>query len=179
MKQLIVSIQPDLVEPASTRSLDDTLEVTSYNVGGMQLETPEGIHYHLQLTNTGEGIVLSGDASCAATTPCARCLEPAQVDVAGQVEGYYVFEEASEAEGYEADEFELVSPEGEFDIAPAIMAAIVHATPYIIVCEEECKGLCPRCGANLNEGPCECDQADEIDPLNPFAVLKDLKFEDE
>lgn len=179
MQQLDVSIQPDLVEPASTRSLEGTLEVSSYNVGGIELETPKGISYQLQLTNTGEGIVLSGDASCLATTPCARCLEPARVEVEGPVEGYYLLEDAESAEGYESDEFEVVDEEGSFDIAPAIMAAIIHATPYIILCSDDCKGLCPSCGANLNEGPCDCGHDDDIDPLNPFAALKDLTFEDE
>lgn len=178
MQQSIVSIQPDLVEPASTRSLDGTLDVTSYNVGGMQLEVPGGIQYHLQLTNTGEGIVLSGEASCTAMTPCARCLEPAQVYVTGEVEGYYLLEEASEIEGYESDEFEVVSEDDTIDIAPAIMAAIVYATPYIILCKDDCKGLCVTCGANLNEGPCDCDPDNEIDPLNPFVALSGLTFDD-
>lgn len=179
MQQIIVSIEPDLVEPASTRSLNGTLDAASYQVGGMQLETPEGIRYELQLANTGEGIVLSGDASCHAVTPCARCLEPAEVEVSGPVEGYYLLEEADEAEGFEADEFEVVSPDGSFDITPAIIAALVHATPYVILCQDDCKGLCPKCGANLNEGSCACDQDDDIDPLNPFAALKNLSFEDE
>lgn len=178
MEQLIISIQPDLVEPAATRSLEGTLDVASYNVGGMQLDVPEGIKYNLQLTNTGEGIVLSGDASCAATTSCARCLEAAQVDIVGDVEGYYLLDAVEDVEGYEADEFENVSKGGDFDIAPAIMAAIVHATPFIILCQDDCKGLCPTCGANLNEGPCDCDHENAIDPLNPFAALKDLTFDD-
>lgn len=178
MEQLIISIQPDLVEPAATRSLEGTLDVSSYNMGGMHLEIPEGIEYKLQLTNTGEGIVLSGEASCVATTPCARCLETARIDVIGSVEGYYLLEASDEAEGYEADEFDVVSQEGTFDIAPAIMAAIVHATPFIVLCQDDCKGLCPTCGANLNEGPCDCDRESEIDPLNPFAALKDLMFDD-
>ena len=60
MQQLIVSIHPDLAEPASTRFIEGTLDVTSYHVGGMDLQTPDGIQYHLQLTNTGEGVLLSG-----------------------------------------------------------------------------------------------------------------------
>jgi uncharacterized protein len=47
------------------------------------------------------------------------------------------------------------------------------------LCEEDCKGLCPTCGADLNEGPCACDSSDDIDPDNPFAVLRNLKFNEE
>lgn len=179
MQQLVVSIHPDLVEPASTRFLEGTLDEISYRVGGMDLETPDGIQYQLQLTNTGEGIVLSGEASCTAITPCTRCLVPTRIEVSGAVEGYYLLEASEDVDGYEDDEFEVIGADGSFDIAPAIIAALVHATPYVVLCKEDCAGLCPHCGADLNEGPCACNQEDEIDPTNPFAVLKDLKLEDE
>lgn len=179
MQQLVVSIHPDLVEPASTRFLEGTLDETSYRVGGMDLKTPDGIQYQLQLTNTGEGIVLSGEASCAAITPCTRCLTPTRIEVSGAVEGYYLLEASEDVDGYEDDEFEVIGADGSFDIAPAIIAALVYATPYVVLCKEDCAGLCPHCGADLNEGPCSCNQEDEIDPTNPFAVLKDLKLEDE
>ena len=55
----------------------------------------------------------------------------------------------------------------------------MYATPFVILCKEDCKGLCPTCGADLNEGPCACDSSDDIDPDNPFAVLKNLKFNEE
>ena len=126
MQQLIVSIHPDLAEPASTRFIEGTLDVTSYHVGG-----------------------------------------------------YYLLEPVEDIDGYEHDEFEVIDADGSFDIAPAVIAALVYATPYVILCKEDCAGLCPRCGADLNEGPCSCGETDEIDPLNPFAVLKDLEFGDE
>ena len=179
MQQLIVSIYPDLTEPASMRPLEGALDVSSYNVGGMKLDTPHGVRYDLQLTNTGEGILLSGEVRCSATTPCARCLKPTTIEVVGNVEGYYLLEPAQSIEGFEEDEFDLCEPDGSFDIAPAIIAAIVHETPYVVLCEEDCAGLCPTCGADLNEGPCGCDAQDEVDPLNPFAVLKNLSFDDE
>lgn len=179
MQQLMVSIQPDLLEPASTRHMEGTLDVDAYSVGALELTLSGGIHYNIELTNTGEGIVLSGEANCSATTPCARCLKPAHIDIVGEVEGYYLLEGAEVLEGYEDDEFEVIEPDGSFDIAPAILAALVHATPYVILCDEDCAGLCPTCGADLNDGPCSCAQDDAPDPMSPFAVLKDLEFDDE
>lgn len=180
MEPFIVSIYPELTEPASMHTLDGTLPLSSYHVGGMRLETPEGVEYHLQLTNTGEGVVLAGKVSCSALGECARCLAPAKLDIEGDVEGYYLLEPAEEMEDYEQDEFECVDEGGNFDIAPAIEAALVYATPYVVLCKEDCAGLCPTCGADLNEGPCSCSDEEEIDPLNPFAVLKNLDLgEDE
>lgn len=178
MIELIVSAYPELAEAASTHALEGTLDVPSYAVGGMELQTPQGIHYDLQFTNTGEGILLAGTASCTAATECARCLAPATIEVSGDVEGYYLLEPAQDVEGYEDDEFDVAGPDGSFDVAPAIMAAVVHATPYVVLCRDDCAGLCPHCGADLNEGACACDADDEVDPLNPFAVLKNLKLDD-
>lgn len=179
MQQLLVSVQPDLVEPASVRPLKGVLDIDSFTVGGMDLTIAGGVHYDLLLTNTGEGILLTGTASCDAATSCARCLDPTSLELSGDVEGYYVLEEDSGVEGYEDDEFEFASPDGTFDIAPAILAALVHATPFVVLCEDDCAGLCAKCGANLNDGPCACEDDDGIDPASPFAVLKGIDFSDD
>lgn len=179
MDELIVEVYPQLAEVASVKSIDGTLAMDSYAVGGMQFETPHGVAYHVELTNTGEGIVLAGSVSCQATTACTRCLKPVEIDVEGEAEGYYLLEPAQEAEGYAQDEFECVSPEGTFDITDALHAALVYATPFVILCKEDCAGLCPTCGADLNEGPCDCEVAAEDDEDNPFAVLKNLKFDND
>lgn len=178
MQQLNVSIYPDLTEAASIRSFKGVLDDASYKVGGVEFLLPDGIQYNLELTNTGEGVFLSGQANCTAITSCARCLAPAQIEVLGDVEGYYLLEAASSVDGYEDDEFEVIAEGGTFDIAPAIVAALVHATPFVVLCKDDCAGICPQCGADLNLEPCDCNTDGSVDELNPFAALKDLKFED-
>ena len=178
MDELIIDAYPQLAEVASRKTLDGVLDMAAYNVGGMELETPHGVSYHAELTNTGEGIVLAGTVSCTANTLCARCLKPVDIAVEGEIEGYYLLEAAEDVEGYEHDEFECISQDGTFDIAPALHAALVYSTPFVVLCKEDCAGLCPTCGADLNEGPCACAENDEDDDDNPFAVLKNLKFDD-
>lgn len=177
MQQLLQSIYPELAELGGSRTLTGVLDEPSYNVGGMELQTPAGISYDLTLSNTGEAILLRGSASAAGTTECARCLEPATVDVEAEIQGYFLLNPEDISEGYEEDEVDVVNKKGDFDIAPNIMAAICYATPFVILCKDDCKGLCPTCGANLNEGTCNC--ADQPDPLNPFAALAGLSFDDD
>ena len=179
MKPLIIEAYPELSELGAFRVLKGTLDETSYKRGAEVLETPEGIFYDLTLTNTGEGILLSGTASCTAQASCARCLAPATLEISGDVEGYYSLEPVDTLEGYEQDEFDCLDEDGKFDAAGPIEAALVYATPFVILCKEDCKGLCPTCGADLNEGPCACDSSDDIDPDNPFAVLKNLTLNEE
>jgi uncharacterized protein len=57
------------------------------------------------------------------------------------------------------------------DLAEAIREYALLEMPMQVFCREDCKGLCPTCGADLNEGPCDCrnDEGDER-----FAALKSL-----
>ena len=62
------------------------------------------------------------------------------------------------------------------------MAALLLEIPLIPLCDDDCKGLCSTCGANLNEGPCGCAPGDDADfemAKNPFAALAGFEFSDE
>ena len=59
---------------------------------------------------------------------------------------------------------------GEVDLEEVFTTAFVLAMEPKHVCSEDCKGLCPHCGADLNEGPCQCRP--EVDPR--LAVLAQL-----
>ena len=75
------------------------------------------------------------------------------------------------------DEFDVLPADKVIDLEPLITAALLLEFPLIPLCDEECKGLCPQCGANLNEGLCGCEPAadDDDDMLpNPFAAPADF-----
>lgn len=176
MDPFIIDMPEELGQLSGMHVLSGTLPETSYAAGAEVFETPQGIDYELTLTNTGEGILLQGTAHAQANGRCARCLAPVELEVSGSVEGYYLLEHADQAEGYERDEFDYVGDDGTIDLSGPLEAAIVYGTPYVVVCREDCKGLCPRCGADLNEGPCGCADEDAADDDNPFAALKNLHF---
>lgn len=178
MEPFVIELPDEVKQLIGMHSFNGTLKEAFYNSGSEKFETPDGIDYNLTLTNTGEGILLQGTASARAVGRCARCLEPVTLDISGDVEGYYLLEPADEVEGYERDEFDFVGDGGTIDLAGPIEAAIVYATPYVVLCKEDCKGLCPQCGANLNEGPCGCQNETDIDEDNPFAALKALHFDE-
>lgn len=58
------------------------------------------------------------------------------------------------------------------DATKAVCDEIALSMPISLLCKQDCKGLCPKCGANLNETQCDCDTTRE----NAFAALKNLKF---
>lgn len=175
MKEFTVSTRPELAATGASRVLAGILPEEGYTFGDMELSTPAGIAYDLVLSNTGEAFTLTGTIAARAETQCARCLERAVLDVKGEVSGYYLADAQADAEGLEADEFAYVADDGTIDIAPALLAGLCFATPFIVLCKDDCKGLCPRCGANLNDDPGHAHD-DGPDPGNPFAVLKNLKL---
>ena len=68
------------------------------------------------------------------------------------------------------------------DLSYAIADAVVMDTPFVVLCRPDCAGLCPTCGANLNEASCTCADKLEDDyaasDSNPFAALKNLKLDE-
>lgn len=118
-----------------------------------------------RMTHGGYALRLRFTAALAG--PCMRCLEPGALAVTVDAR------EVDQAGGGE----ELSSPyvEGEeLDLAAWARDAYALALPNQILCREDCAGLCPECGANLNEDP---DHAHEQSPDPRWAKLRELRFE--
>lgn len=179
MEPFVIDLLPELKEPGDTLERTGNLPLASYMVGGNTYQLPQGVDYDIILTHTGEGVLLTGMARAQAQGECSRCLDPAKFNIAGEIEGYYLFEEPDPEFEMEDDEYELISDENTVDISGPLEAALVFETPFVLLCKEDCKGLCPTCGANLNREKCTCSKDPADDPMNPFAVLKNLKLEDD
>ena len=110
---------------------------------------------------------------------CSRCLEPFRLPVATEFDLRYVprVENAGEGEReVEEDDLSTAFYDGdEIDLAQLIMEQFQLALPMKPLCRDDCKGLCPHCGTNLNTGACDCSQKWE-DPR--FAALKAMKRTD-
>ncbi len=175
-------IDERLAEAGCTIPLKGHVDLTSYELGGRSFDCPKGLDYDLMLTNAGEGILVTGLATVRATTACDRCLEPATLDISAEVDEYFLFEEPEVEQGDDDDEidFSLVSEDNTIDVSEPIMAAVLTETPFVVLCREDCKGLCPTCGANLNDGPCGCEDKREQERLeeSPFSKLRGLKLDD-
>lgn len=165
--------------PGDSYPVSGTVDAFAYMVGEKEFQLDHGASYDVVFTNAGDGILLTGIVRAAASGECDRCLDPAHFEVSGEIEEYYLFEEPDDPEVYE-DGFELVGEDRVIDLAGPLSDAIVMDTPFVVLCQPDCKGLCPTCGANLNHETCDCaDRAEEAwvaSDENPFAALKDLKL---
>ena len=118
-----------------------------------------------QVRNQAGALVLEGEAHTTLEVVCDRCLKPFSEELVLPVE--HLLAETLEDE--ENDDILLLDG-GELDLEEVFTTDLVLAMEPKHVCSEECKGLCPKCGANLNDGPCQCRA--EVDPR--FAVLAQL-----
>ena len=175
-----LSIESGLTSPGDTVSVQNRLDVDSFAIGGRELNVKDGISYDVVLTNTGDGILATGMARFEADTTCDRCLGPAHLDVNAEISCYYLHEEPEDDVEDESDFGLIDDSDGTIDLSEAIQGGLAMEIPYVVTCTDDCKGLCPQCGANLNDGPCGCviEHDPDFDRPNPFAALAALKFDD-
>ena len=130
------------------------------------------------------GYLVRGSITGTVVLPCNRCAEDVTVTVDSHFENFE--ETAAEPEDEEAAttgedllESRVVVENGVsyLDLGAICWEEFVLALPVNPLCRPDCKGLCPHCGQDLNEGSCDCSQ--KPDPLNPFAALAGLSFSDD
>lgn len=118
------------------------------------------------VTNHAGALVLEGTARSLLDLVCDRCGKAFSREKVVPLDSLV----AETLEDEENDEILLLDSDGSLDLDEAVTEAFVLAMEPKILCSEDCKGLCPRCGADLNLGPCGCGP--EADPR--WAALAQL-----
>jgi DUF177 domain-containing protein len=136
----------------------------------------------LRVRPTAGMFQVDGHLRGMASLICGRCLAPVdtplnstfRLSFARTIPGDDT-DVSSETHELQAEELGVVLFEGDaIDFRDVIQEQVIMAIPMQPLCRTECRGLCARCGANLNDGPCDCSQND-VDPR--LAILKTLKFD--
>jgi len=121
----------------------------------------DGVTVTGRLSSAGEGrFYFSGRMTGAVADECRRCLTPTQARVDEEL--HLLFADATDEESDDSDEYMLEPQATTIDLRPALREQWLLVAPGFVLCREDCKGLCPRCGADLNLGPCGCPPV--IDP---------------
>ncbi|RPF42600.1 uncharacterized protein EDD75_1702 [Thermodesulfitimonas autotrophica] len=119
----------------------------------------------LTITNAGDFLWAVGESRTTVRLACSRCLKEFAVELAGRIEEKY------RLHGAAGPEEEIPLAADDLDFTDQVIESLLLALPMKPLCREDCRGLCPRCGKDLNEGACGCP-AGEGDPR--LAVLKKL-----
>ena len=152
----------DLKEIGSRKQLSLELEFHNLEFVNREIEIEKTIELELEIFNTSDSFVVEGNLKAELILSCSRCLQkyssPIELDISEDVL-------KSEME----DEEELYLNE-------IVVDNIILALPMKPLCSDNCKGICPECGQDLNEGDCDCE-VEAVDPR--LAKLKDFYNEDE
>lgn len=118
------------------------------------------------VSNRADTVRLSLKITYCYEAPCARCGETVERE-------YKVSIEKALAVAVENEDNDTVIPvpDMKLDVDELIFTEVYGSLPSKLLCKDSCRGLCPMCGKNLNEGDCGCSKR-EIDPR--FAALADL-----
>ena len=137
----------------------------------------------------GSGLKLTGPVTCAATAEgartrgvrvrgrlsgrvdraCRRCLKPVELTIAEEFD--LLFDPKTSRIEEDLKVYALDASAEELDLKPALRERFMLAAPAYAVCRQDCRGLCARCGTDLNEGACDCGSIDTDPRWGPLAAL--------
>jgi uncharacterized protein len=165
------------------RDFDYTLEPGWWGreeEGGQILGLSGPLNVHIRISRAGTKYLVDGRLKGRLVIRCDRCLEPYQRDLDSEFSFFLKVAQSlsgqKEIELLEDDilvEFVMGS---EIRLDDIVREQIYLSLPMKCLCSEDCSGLCPVCGANLNLGECEC-LSDKGHP--GFLKLKKVKFQGE
>lgn len=152
----------------SSEALEWELDLSGMELGGVKPFCAP-VNVQARLKGSPDSVELSGSALYSMTMPCDRCFEPATQE--RELPFFHVLVRSlSDEEDDDGGQF-VVVPDDQLDLDRLLTEDILLDVPSKFLCSPECKGLCPTCGKNLNQGSCSCGK-DRVDPR--LAVLKEL-----
>ena len=162
---MLIDLESLLQGGCERMSLDESFDFSKEELDGVfPFTTP--VRVHGDIVNRAGIVTMQAAADCDMRFVCDRCAGQAARRLHVPMTHILV----SELQGDDdADRYILV-PGGKLDLFQLALEDVFLSLPSKLLCKEDCKGICPQCGKNLNEGPCDCKK--EIDPR--FAALLDL-----
>jgi len=164
-----LDLAPLRLSSGEGRSIDLEVAVDRFDLSGQTYDVePAVVPVRLDVSRTtANGYALRLRFEAALAGPCMRCLEPSQTSFAV---------DAREVEQPGAKDEELDSPyvtDEVVDLAGWTRDSLSLTLPAQLLCRDDCAGLCPECGENLNASP---DHAHEREPDPRWAKLRELEL---
>lgn len=143
---------------------DETIDLTDEKLyGAKPFQSP--VHIKGVVSNESGVVRLAGSIETIYSTECARCLKPLEIPLSAEADMML----SVTPSGGRGRSFVLTSDS--VDPADVLVPALILQVQMTYLCNEDCKGLCPHCGADRNVTDCDCDKK-QIDPR--FAALRAL-----
>jgi uncharacterized protein len=148
----------DLTEVGSKRSYIKDLQVDHIDFRNKEIEVDGPLKISLDVLKAENSFVLTGKIIGDLILECSRCLKEFTYPIDVEISDELFIDDIEDLHNV--------------DIFPTLVSDIILEIPIKPLHDEECQGLCPVCGQNLNEGDCDCE-VETVDPR--LAKLKDFK----
>lgn len=153
--------------------IDENVPAAAEIWNGTGIQPHDDFEIRLEAQLAGNDVLVRGRLDGSIGLHCSRCLREVPIGVAEEVAFLYR-PGLSEVEAEDAEVYRLPERGDELDLTEAIREHLVLSVPQYAICSEACRGLCPQCGANLNETDCACETVGE-DPR--WAALRKFRSE--
>lgn len=164
-KPLVVNAVELLRRPGSTKDIDVVVVAEDFEFNDSRIDdVPVQVRLHLEALS--DGIAVTGVATAHWHGECKRCLAPVQESTEIDIDELYQVK-VTDPDAFPIDADQLT-------LLPMVRENILVVVPQFLLCQPECKGMCPQCGADLNEGQCSCATPVTDDR---WAALEALKHE--
>ncbi|MBN2417169.1 DUF177 domain-containing protein [bacterium] len=138
-------------------------------------EIPEPLNVDARVTVLEDGYLVRVFLSGKVGLVCCRCGGGFLAAVSGEVDTFHTTDR-TQLDGEEDGEVRLIDPRQEaLDITPDAVDILVLSVSAKPLCSEDCKGLCPHCGTDLNKESCACSR-EQTDPR--WDALKQITFDE-
>lgn len=142
-----------------------------------EIEPISGLDGYVQLIRTGDGVLVLGQLQTSLEFECARCLTHFSKSIQFRLEEEFhstidIITGAMLPHADDDEEATRIDDHHEINLTEVVRQNLLLAIPPNPICRTKCLGLCPTCGKNWNEGPCDCKH-DDIDPR--WDALKQLR----
>jgi uncharacterized protein len=133
------------------------------------------------LKRVNQELVFRGRMQAAVRLACGRCLEEFTVEISGPLEAQWrIVPSPGDRSGHPEEDGPWLEDletgdvqQGGINLADYLLEQVILNIPLAPLCRDECRGLCPECGANRNNQPCSCSSGSDD---GPFKELKKLKL---
>lgn len=139
---------------------------------GFSLREP--LRVDLEAAEVGEGVLVRGEFEGTVEAECRRCLTQVPVKLRDRVDMLFESLTGSETEELAGEVYPLPARGDVLDVSEAFREQVLLRMPDYVLCSEECRGLCPQCGTDLNRATCDCAPAAEP---TAWEALKKIRFD--
>lgn len=156
---MIINISEILKVYGGEIKLNGDVELSDINFLGEDFVFETPVRLEGRIFNNGKALELDAKCSCNVKVHCARCMKEIRRDVVFRVNEFFM-----QDDGENSDAEDVILFEGyNIDITDIVANHFLMNAEGKYLCSEDCKGLCPKCGKDLNQGECGCEN-DDIDP---------------